>query len=190
MRAFVAIELAESVRTRLADLQRRMRESGHRDGFQWVRPENLHLTLLFLGQIDQAEEMVVREAMDVSVAESRGLRLSCRSLGCFPNALHPRVLWAGVDDDGALSHLQAALVRSCHPIAGTEMRGYNPHITLARIRDGAWSADEVMLDALAPYGNEHFGTWTPNRIVLMESRSGPHGTLYDVRAEAALASTT
>jgi RNA 2',3'-cyclic 3'-phosphodiesterase len=184
MKSFLAIELSDEIRGKLAALQETFQREGLTRGFRWVPAANLHLTLRFFGEIEPADVVVVEQAMRFVAEATAPLRLTCRGLGCFPNAFRPRVLWAGVQDEGDLGDFSGRLIEATRSLGQPpDDREFNPHVTLARIREGAWKREEAMADALAPYGNETFGGWRPRRVVLMESKPGPE---YEVRAEAPL----
>src|SRR3954471_5211833 len=94
IRTFLAIELEPQVRERLIALQGKL--SRPIPDVKWVEPENLHLTLLFLGGVDERELPAVCRAAQTAVAELPGFTLSVEAASCFPNARRPRVLWAGI----------------------------------------------------------------------------------------------
>ncbi len=128
MRLFTAIDLPEAVQERLSMI------SCGLPGARWVVPEQLHLTLRFIGEKDGSE---LRGVMD-TLAEVRcaPFQLQLQGVGFFPPRKKPRLVWVGVDENGALNSLyrsiESSLVR-----AGMEPEGrkYAPHITLARLRN-------------------------------------------------------
>ncbi|MBK5277052.1 MAG: RNA 2',3'-cyclic phosphodiesterase [Desulfuromonadales bacterium] len=127
MRLFIAIELPEEIRQILAGLQRDMA------GVRWVPWEQLHLTLLFLGEVGEGElEMLYGGLKKIRFAP---FSLNFTRPGCFPRSGNPRVLWFGVDGQPALERL-ASRVKAAMAACGIsfEERPFHPHITLARIR--------------------------------------------------------
>jgi 2'-5' RNA ligase len=179
MRAFIAIELEDHVRAALARVQDEAPVSGR--GVRWVKPESLHLTLKFLGAVEDARVERVTGAMRAAVASAAAFELTARGVGCFPNARSPRVLWAGLADQPALLALAERIERECRALGfPAEDRPFRSHITLARI-DGRVSLDRTQLAPDRP-----FGSWRVLRVVLMESQLSPGGSRYTVRDEAAL----
>ena len=129
MRLFIALDLPESVRERLG-----MMACGL-PGARWVPPEQLHLTLHFIGEVDGAMMRTIQGAL--ARISRPALQLCLQGVGAFPlRGKSPHTLWVGVEKSEALLTLhgkvESALVRAgCHP----EQRKYAPHITLARLKN-------------------------------------------------------
>lgn len=149
-RAFVAVELPEDVLDTLATLQT---DLGRRlSGVRWTRRDQLHLTLKFLGDLDDPALDTVRDGLaGVTV---RPARLTLAAPGRFPPRGVPRVLWAGIDDPEG--HL-AALAAAADDVAGTagverERRAFHPHVTIGRVRDPhrCQGVDDALASAVPP----------------------------------------
>lgn len=127
-RLFVAIDLPDSTRSQLADLGREL------DGVRRVPPDQLHLTLRFIGDADDECFQRIKDAL--STVMSPPFPLALAGVGCFPSPRRPRVIWAGVTADERLTILQRA-VETAVAAAGIppEERPFSPHITLARLKD-------------------------------------------------------
>ncbi|WP_445679621.1 RNA 2',3'-cyclic phosphodiesterase [Radicibacter daui] len=125
LRLFVAIRFPEVVRERLRLLQ------GGIEGVAWTRPENLHLTLRFIGEVEEPVAADIDAAL-AGIAEP-GFDLGLSGVGIFGTVERPRVLWAGVEGSAALMHLQAKVERAVMA-AGLEpeRQRYTPHVTLGR----------------------------------------------------------
>jgi 2'-5' RNA ligase len=183
IRSFVAVLLPDGVRERLAATMTALR--GLAPGLGWVRPENLHVTLRFLGEIDGAMVAAVREAMGVTGASTPPFVMTVAGLGGFPSARAPRVVWAGVTEGApALGALQARLERElvARGVPG-EPRPFHGHVTLARARDPR--AGRRLAAALAGAAME-FGGVRVARLSLLRSELDPRGARYEVLAEAEL----
>jgi 2'-5' RNA ligase len=128
MRLFVALELPEPVRAQLGML------AGGIPGARWVAPENMHLTLRFIGEVD--EGTVADIDLALADIDAPGFEMSLEGVGHFGSARQARAIYVGVARNAALAHLYAkiesALVR-----CGLEPEGrkFSPHVTLARLRD-------------------------------------------------------
>src|SRR3989338_1382139 len=121
MRAFVAVELGDEVRGKLAQLQLDLPDEVRR-----VKPENLHLTLSFLGEIDDEKVGLVKGALD-SVSTG-AFELECKGVGAFPSADFVRVVWAGALGEGLrLLHSQ---VNYALKSVGFKEERFSPHITI------------------------------------------------------------
>lgn len=141
MRAFIAIPLPDAVLIALARWQESLRsasDSSPKDAsiVKWVRPEGIHLTLKFLGEINAAKVEQVITAL-TPVGNFPALTLEVKGLGCFPNCERPRVLWAGVIAPRALPDFAAKIESALSGLGfPAEKRSFSPHLTLARFGDG------------------------------------------------------
>src|SRR5579883_3505547 len=133
MRCFVAVDLAPGVRAVLARTQEALRRAAPRADVRWTRPEGLHVTLKFLGEVPEARCAEVAAALSGVAAAHRAVGVLARGLGGFPGAARPRVLWAGLARGGAEL---AALARH------------------AEEEIGAWTVSELVLyrSRLSPAG--------------------------------------
>lgn len=177
-RLFIAVSIPEIVRANLA----RVGTAANVPGAKWVKPENFHLTLAFLGEV---EERRVDAAEDATYTATEGylepLRLVAQGLGAFPDEQRAKVLWAGVTGDvPALSEMQAALSAELKQAGFTlDDRRFRPHITLARFR-----VPQLMPERLPRL--QVFGEWPVTELQLIESRLYPAGARYVVRADIPL----
>jgi 2'-5' RNA ligase len=183
VRGFVAVLLPDGVRSRLAATAAELRARA--PGLAWVRAENLHLTLRFLGALEPAALERVREAVQAAATAMDPFTVALGGLGGFPSTRAPRVVWAGVVTGGeGLSALHAALEAAlvARGIPG-EGRAFHAHVTLARARDprGAGGLGE----ALGP--GSGFGEVRVTALHLMRSELDPRGARYSVLTEAPLA---
>src|SRR5437870_6499402 len=94
IRTFIAIELTEGIREQLVALQEALGRTA--PGVKWVEPENLHVTLLFLGEVDDREVPAVCRAVGDCMQQHTPFTMKMETAGCFPNMRRPRVLWVGV----------------------------------------------------------------------------------------------
>ena len=128
MRLFVAIDLPDRIKQAVAGICRGV------PGVRWLPPDQLHLTLRFIGETEDAAIATIRSGL--AAITSPAFPLSLREMGCFPSPRRPRVLWVGLSGGAPLMQLQhdveTALVAAGLP---PEERPFSPHITLARLRD-------------------------------------------------------
>ena len=169
-RAFVAIRLP-AVLGKLSDA---LRPWWPAQGVAWVRPENLHLTLRFLGAAEDAQIAALRQGLTAVAARHTGFVASVGQSGCFPNRRQPKVVWAGVEDaDGRLGALQRDVEAvACAAGWAREERDFRPHVTLGRVRagvrppSGKWSGDLPRLPVPV------------EAVELLESILKPTGAVY------------
>jgi 2'-5' RNA ligase len=176
MRAFIAIELPPEVQAELRGRQQTLKKTGL--NARWVRAENIHLTVKFLGEIDPDAVAVVSTAMK-STGESHGpFTLSASGIGVFPNLRKARVLWAGLSEGvPELIDLQKDLDAA---LAGCgferEKRPFRGHLTMARFRKSVHPAK--LETALSEAGGAQFGQWAVEELVLFQSELQPAGPTY------------
>ncbi len=135
MRAFVAVELPEATRFRLQEEIIRLRKAGGR--VSWVRPEHMHLTLRFLGDITEDQKTAIAQTLLGVCADAVPMRLAVEGIGAFPNLRRPAVVWAGIRlVEGDLAGLQSKIEQTARKIGLVpDNKPFHPHVTLARIRD-------------------------------------------------------
>src|SRR5438477_1398956 len=127
MRLFVALDIADEIRQRIARFMEGVSEFAPDP--RWVRPESLHVTLKFIGETERMEQ--IRKVLE-TVASS-GVDLSFRGTGFFPTPRSARVFWIGIEADERLAALAAAIDAALTPLGiEKESRAYSPHLTLAR----------------------------------------------------------
>jgi RNA 2',3'-cyclic 3'-phosphodiesterase len=188
-RLFVALEPTEPVRRRLGAMGLELRRAAGRaaDEIRWVPPENVHLTLQFLGAVPEERLADVEGAVRAAAAETRALSLEVRGAGGFPNARRPRVVWAGIAGDvAALGALVADLGRRLAPLGfPPEDRPFSAHLTLGRAREGRGAPG--IAGALASAREADGAPWRATELVLFESHLSPKGPRYEALAHAPFA---
>lgn len=144
-RLFIALNLSAELRGALHDATATLRAAVSRQG-RWVAPDNLHLTLKFLGDCPVSQIARIEESLAGAASASAPARLGIAGVGAFPNIRRPRVVWIGVEPDPKLELLQHDVETACAAL-GYQMEGrpFRPHITLGRIQD----AERTQLRALA-----------------------------------------
>ncbi|MFH5885577.1 RNA 2',3'-cyclic phosphodiesterase [Halalkalibaculum sp. DA3122] len=135
MRLFIAIDLPDWVAARLSELQ------DHGLDIRWTTPETMHLTLRFVGDMEDTAE---REQLIENLYEIRvpAFEMSINELGYFPPRKHPKIIWAGIQENRTLLNLQEMVEQACRT-AGVEPedRTFIPHVTIGRV--GGESRKEV-----------------------------------------------
>jgi 2'-5' RNA ligase len=182
MRTFIAIDLDPGIKRSLSDLIRRLKKAGP-EGTSWAREAAMHLTLKFLGEIDEPRSEAVGRAMDEAVLPGRPFPLQVRGTGYFPDARSPRVLWAGIAPSAELDSIQARLDSGLAAIGfEREARPFHPHLTLGRVRSAP--GVRAALTELELQKNADFGTMTASKITLFRSDLRPSGAEYSVLKES------
>lgn len=174
MRLFVALEIPTAVRDDLAALLKKLRELSSQP--RWVRPENLHVTLKFIGEVAPEKLEAIRSAL-ASVRSDSPVTLEFRGLGFFPNEKRPRVFWAGMNASPNLEML-AADIDSVTERLGIprEERSFSPHLTLARFQPPG--LPEKLRPAIQDNLEHEFGSLQTSEFHLIESKLRPAGAEY------------
>jgi 2'-5' RNA ligase len=188
VRAFIAIELPDSVKATLSDLQSTLK--GRTEApVKWVQPSAVHLTIKFLGDVASSTIPDIASALSASTAAVNPFRLSLGEPGTFPNLRAPRVVWVGVEGDtAALAALQRSVERALLPLGfKEEKRGFSAHLTLGRVRDRAHPDERRRLgETVASLTVRHPAPFSIDSISLMQSTLTREGAIYDRLHEAAL----
>jgi RNA 2',3'-cyclic 3'-phosphodiesterase len=187
-RLFIAIELPRDILRTVEKIQSQLKSVIPGRAAKWVRPEGIHLTLKFLGDVPLSQINSVIDEMQAAARGHTQFFLTIEGLGCFPNTKNPRVLWLGLTGDVRdLAALQAGIEERIAPMGyPSEERGFHPHLTLAR------SAREAHRDELALIGKEAekglgtLGSWRIDEVSLMRSDLRPDGAVYTQVAKVPL----
>lgn len=189
IRTFIAIELDESIQDGLTELQEQLKGKVPRDSVRWVRPDGIHLTLKFLGDVPVNQIEEITRALQKSCQGFAPFSLSCARLGCFPDLKRPRVVWVGIQEEtGTLAQLQRAVEENVAPLGySTEKREFSPHLTLGRIQKRVGSGDLRRLGELVGASEIGIlGQMEVRSIHLMRSDLRPSGAVYTRLAEIEL----
>ena len=176
IRAFIAIKLPENIIASIGKIQEDLRSDGFK--VKWVRPENIHLTLKFLGNINRADTEKIGSKISESVKTSAPLSLNAKGIGVFPNIKRPRVIWTGVAEQrNQLAGLQRRLDGHLESIGfAKEKRPFKGHLTIARIKQRIDS--NRLMHAMKKYAEFESETFIINEIVLFKSELNPTGAVY------------
>jgi 2'-5' RNA ligase len=180
VRLFVAVEIGEMLAQGAAklteDLQRRANATAGRAKLTWIPADRMHLTIRFIGEVDDGKASMVRQALEPPLAVTP-FNLTLCGAGTFPKGGTPRVVWLGVTDGREpLLRLERAIAARLAPLGiPEEDRAYSPHLTLARVRDPAGLKSARLLDGLT---DRRIGTTLIDAITLFQSRLSPKGPTY------------
>ena len=185
-RLFIALELPEALRAALTSEQERLRAEGLQAA--WVRPPGMHLTLHFLGDTPVAAIERIEDACALAASRIQPLRLQARGLRCFPSALRPRVLIAGIQGDvRQLKRLHHRLTRRLGQLGyRPDRRSYRPHVTIARFRRPLRGAPLAVLQRALTSPPADYGSFATGAVELFRSELRPGGAVYTSLATAAL----
>lgn len=188
IRAFIAIELPLEIKSVLGELQSRLGADAAAT-VKWVRPESMHLTLRFLGDIDTSNVAQITSAMKTSCENLHSFNLKLADTGAFPNTKSPRVIWVGLQGDmeklGLLHHnLQRTLSKMGFK---PDNRAFSPHLTLGRIRNGIKKQERMAVGRkLSMMKVDTHPPFAVDQINLMRSDLLQSGAVYSKLSVATL----
>jgi 2'-5' RNA ligase len=179
MRTFVGIEITEEIRNRIIDISRRLKKIDSH--VKWVKPENVHITLYFLGDINPQEQHDVEEILQFSVKDMKPFPVRVRGLGGFPRVEAPRVLWVGVKNEtDELGQIYRAIQKEVTKRSigeNRERQGYTPHITVARLKV---RPNRKLINEVKNLSDELCGSFSIGEVVLFKSTLTSSGSVYEV----------
>lgn len=174
MRLFVAIDVPEQSRRRIAAFAAELR--AHAPRARWARLDGVHVTLKFIGETAPERAETIRAALR-SVRRDAPVEMEFRGAGFFPHERRPRVFWVGIEAAPALAELAAEIERLLETVGiARESRNFHPHLTLARFESPSESGG--LRQALAGSGEREFGRLAAREFHLYESRLKPGGARY------------
>lgn len=133
MRAFIALELPDNLKKQLFSLTKLLRSGG--DTVRWVRPENMHLTLRFLGEINAEQAEWIGSSLRASCEARSPIHLGVGGLGAFPKRRNPKVIWVGIRPHAELTAMYEELEAVVREVGiEPEYRLFKPHLTLGRVK--------------------------------------------------------
>jgi len=184
IRVFIGLELAESVRRDLAREIAGLKTAAPR--VRWIRPDNLHLTLMFIGGVPPGDLPELLEAITEVAAAGAPFSLETSGLGIFPDARRPRVVWAGCGEGAEAAGELAGLIDKAAADLGypPEKRRYQAHVTLGRIKLPADAGS--LSEELAGNDSDYYGTTEVEEVCVFMSELRSEGARYTVMHRAPL----
>jgi len=181
IRSFIAVNIGVSAVRAVADEQARLRRATSARGVQisWVAPQNLHVTLAFLGQVTEPMVAAIEDGIEPIARKLAPFELVAKGLGVFPDAEHPRVVWVGLDDAGGnLAQLHASISEVLGRMGfDIDDKPFRSHVTLGRVKGGD---AEALAACLAAVGGRVYGAFTVRDIACYRSDLRPTGADYDL----------
>jgi 2'-5' RNA ligase len=170
MRTFIALDIPGDIRARMMEYLERARRLAPKA--RWARPEGLHVTLKFVGEVSDAHVREMTTAL--SAVKAPTFQVSFEHVGFFPNPKSPRIFWIGVQGGQALPQLAATVDATLG--LPREDKAYRPHLTLARA--GSAGSLKQLLPLLTPEAPPRFGTMTAQEFWLYQSEPQRGGSRY------------
>ena len=185
IRSFIALPLEAVLTVEIKKVQQRLNSPV--GAVRWINPEQLHLTLRFLGNVpaDRLDDLTA--ALRRACARTAPFQLALEGAGCFPNTQSPRVVWIGIQGDlEPLRQLQEQIGQETKNFGDPgDPRAFQPHLTIGRVKASGLEgrkAGQAIECAIVP----KLGDWTVNNVLLVQSQLSPDGARYTTLAAVAL----
>ena len=191
IRAFFAVELSQALRTELATLQQELKrriepELKRGTRISWAQPTSIHLTLKFLGDMDEQVIASLKVVVEQAIGNQLAVTVPLERLGAFPRPEGPRVLWIGPSENwekGAeakrVAEIHDAIEQACEGVSFLrETRPFSPHLTLARIKFGERHVGVALTKSGVLDRPLSLGSLEVESVVLMQSELKPTGSVY------------
>lgn len=180
VRVFVSIGVEGEILKLVEQQQRALQQRLATDSVQWVAPDQLHVTLRFLGNLDRAVLPQVDALLQQVCRDQRSFTVDVEGLGCFPSYREPRIVWLGLTGETRpLLELQARVDASLEGFAGTqEVRRFEPHLTIGRVKRAAQATSRLLGQMLRDIEVPKVGHWHCGAVQLMRSMLSSSGSKY------------
>ena len=173
-RLFVAVEVPGDVRTMLRQLSQQLKMKS--SGAKWTQPEQMHVTLKFIGEVSDEKVSAIRAALR-NVHSAAPVDFAFRGVGFFPDDRRPSTFWCGVEASKNLVPLATDISKSLEPLGiENERRAFVPHLTLARIKSNADA--RALVTASKDWAGKLFGTARAAEFRLLSSDLKPSGAVH------------
>jgi RNA 2',3'-cyclic 3'-phosphodiesterase len=189
IRAFIAIDLSPEIRRMLEQVTMQLRERMVDVPIRWVPAQNIHLTLMFLGDVSVKNLEMLKKVLQNEVSSHHSFEFSVGGVGAFPNNRHARVVWVGVEAPAELLNVQRGIETAVSRLGyAREERPFSAHLTLGRVSRNATSKDiHLISDVLESTKVGFLGVTQVDAIHLLKSDLRPTGAVYSRVFSAPLA---
>ncbi|MDY6855435.1 MAG: RNA 2',3'-cyclic phosphodiesterase [Thermodesulfobacteriota bacterium] len=176
IRSFLAIELPFTIIKKIKKVQDDLKSSLF--SVKWVRPESIHLTLKFFGNIEEESIEEISRVITGVTSKFSPFHLEIRDIGAFPSLIRPRVIWVGVDERGdTLKILYNMIEKNLETIGfDPEQRQFNPHLTLGRVK--SLEGKRTLIDKVEQCKGCDLGVFQVEALYLFKSELRPAGAVY------------
>ncbi len=181
IRTFIAIELNDALHRALGETQENLKQARAAKVVRWVAPENIHLTLKFLGDVDAEKIPDVNRAIEQACVGVAPFVINIRGLGAFPNLQRPNVVWIGMSGQTDAAELLAKKIEDACAALGfpREQRPFAAHLTLGRVKKDARPNDRRAIGELIANAQLNASTdFRVERVSMMKSELKSSGSVY------------
>jgi len=176
MRLFIAVNLEEELKKKIIPFQEELKKTGA--DVKWVEVKNLHLTLKFLGEVNEEKVSSIEQVVAPILKDFPSFEMRLSGFGVFPNLNYPRVIWLGIKEGGEQLKILSEKIENSLISLGfpKEDRPFTAHLTLGRVRSA--KNKQELIKKIEEKKNEEIGTQKVEKIYLMQSFLKPTGPIY------------
>jgi 2'-5' RNA ligase len=184
IRTFIAVELDPILKHAIAHVQETLQRELHlltpAVRIQWVRTASIHLTLKFLGDIEESQVGGILQALEHAARDHAPFSADVKGFGVFPDLRAPRVLWMGLSGPTErLVRLVGSIDTALRPLGfPVEQKPYTPHLTLARVKEQSRAIGKALADSGVMRDTMGFGTLPIEAVAFIKSEPTPSGSIY------------
>jgi len=184
LRLFVAISIPEPVRGEIIRVQQELQPLVPRNVARWIRPDQFHLTLRFLGDVAADNVEALKKSVNAVCQNGRPLSLRAEGVGFFPHARSPRVAWVGIQDGaGQLTDLQQRIETVVGPFSREPgEKNFTGHVTLGRLKNPRPADTRELAARAQSFEQRLFGEWTAREVEIVRSELSPAGARHTLLA--------
>ena len=186
-RLFIAIDPEPAILDTIFKLISTLKRDYPTEGMRYTAPQNLHLTLQFLGETDEYQIPKIISKIDKICQNFSEFDLEFANLGAFPSRRNPRIIWLGVNNPQPVTALAKAIISDTGLVQDPEKAQFSPHLTLGRVTEDARGISSEMFSKLfAKLGSVNVGSTRIREVLLYQSVLKPGGPVYTVLSRHAL----
>ena len=180
MRTFIAVDFQTEILTKIERIIDYLRTQTPVDALKWVKRDNLHLTLKFIGEISPDKIYQVKALMAEALLSSTAFAVEVKGLGMYPNANNPRVVWLGIENGSGLVDTHKRLNNILSQVnIKPDTRPFSPHLTIARVKKNALPNQVKLVGGtLSQFKVGSLGITRVENIRLYQSELTPQGSIY------------
>ena len=180
-RGFIAIDI--NATTNLVEFENELARTGA--DLKLVEPKNIHITLKFLGDVEEDQIDEIEQIMKESVKESKPFAIKLKGTGVFPNENYIKVLWIGIEGGQIIETIAVNIDERLTKLGfKKEKRGFSPHLTIGRVKTA--KNKQILIKTIEDYRDTEFSTEDVKMIKLMKSDLTPKGPIYTTMREVTL----
>ncbi|DAC72992.1 MAG TPA: RNA 2',3'-cyclic phosphodiesterase [Thermoplasmata archaeon] len=180
-RGFIAIDIVAT--PQMITFEKEIAKTGA--DVKLVEPENIHITVKFLGDTNENHIDAIEQSMKESVRALQSFPITLKGTGVFPNQNYMKVIWIGIIDEGIIKTIAQAIDNTLVPLGfKKENRGFSPHLTIGRVKTAR--KKDRLLEVISNYNEVEFTIQKVQSIILKKSELTPKGPIYSNLREVPL----